>query len=80
MIRLARRQFRPTQRSLKPNDRPVSLLPERVHTESLLRDLERHEARENEALTRAVADDLGAGVLACAATHLTAKLLAGWGL
>ncbi len=27
----------------------------------LLRDLEHHEARENEALTRAVADDLGAG-------------------
>ncbi len=27
----------------------------------LLRDLEHHEARENEALTRAVADDLGVG-------------------
>jgi iron-sulfur cluster repair protein YtfE (RIC family) len=28
---------------------------------ALLRDLEHHETRENEALTRAVADDLGAG-------------------
>lgn len=27
-----------------------------------------------------MADDLGAGVLACAATHVTARLLAGWGL
>lgn len=27
-----------------------------------------------------MADDLGAGVLACVATHLTARLLAGWGL